>query len=270
MSENYLQSISDAELERLGMQHQTWKPETDALLKRAGFSSFSKIVEFGCGPGFTVCDLTREISPSSEVLGVDISDLYLNHLNEVIDREQLTKVRTLKANLSHPTDLGDSFDGAFCRWFLAWVNRDLDPVLKNIFSSLKSGGVFASMEYLTLKSTVSSPPSSAFDRLVRVWEEFYIQCGGTTEVGSILPDALVKAGFQIKQIECVGGLAPNGHRLFSWWKRLNQDFNQIFKEKNLFSNREEAELREFWESNSNNPNAFIYTPILVQTIAVKP
>lgn len=139
----------------------------------AGFSSFQKIVEFGCGPGFTACELAQEISPHADVCAIDYSDMYL-------------------------------------------------------------------------------------------------QCGGTTEVGSILPDALVRAGFEIKQIQCVGGLAESGSPKFKWWKRLNEDFNQSFREKGLLSVEQEAKIKKFWQVNSDNANAFIYTPILVQLEAVKP
>jgi ubiquinone/menaquinone biosynthesis C-methylase UbiE len=270
MSENYLAAISPSELERLGMQHQAWKTETDSFLKEAGFSSFKKIAEFGCGPGFTARDLAKEISPDAEISGMDISELYLRYLDNVISTEKISNLKTIQANITEKIDFGNDFEGAFCRWFLAWVKRDLDIVLKNIYDSLLPGGVFACMEYLTLKSTVSSPPSKAFDKIVSAWEEFYIQCGGTTEVGSLLPDALKQAGFDIKQIKCVGGLAPNGHRLFKWWKRLNEDFNQAFIEKGLLLTSDDAELKEHWETNSSNQDAFIYTPILVQIAAVKP
>jgi SAM-dependent methyltransferase len=269
MSENYLASISEAELNRLQTQHQTWKPETDAFLRDSGFASFKKVVEFGCGPGFTAYDIAKEISPSAEVCGVDISELYLNHLNKQIRTEKISNLNAVNANIASQVEFGSDFDGAFCRWFLAWVAKDLDLVLANILSSLRPGGTFACMEYLTLKSTVCSPPNSACDHLVSAWEQFYLQCGGTTEIGSILPSALLKAGFKIKKINCVGGLAPSGHKLFKWWKTLNEDFNHIFLEKNLLSLEQDLELKKYWEINSNNPNAFIYTPVLVQISATK-
>jgi SAM-dependent methyltransferase len=270
MSENYLESISQIELERLLMQHETWKPETDSFLRMAGFPTCKKIVEFGCGPGFTACELAQDISPNAEVYATDISDVYLKNLNDCIRNDEISNLRTIKANLASTVNFGTDFDGAFCRWFLAWVTRDLDAVLANIFNSLKSGGVFASMEYLTLKSTRSSPPNTTFDHVVNAWEDFYLQCGGTTEVGAILPDALVRAGFIVKQIHCVGGLARSGTPKFKWWKRLNEDFNQSFKEKGLLSVEQEAELENFWRLNSQNANSFIYTPILVQIEAFKP
>ena len=106
--------------------------------------------------------------------------------------------------------------------------------------------------------------------MVISWQEFYLQCGGTCEIGSVLPEALVKAGFKIKDVSCVGGLAPSGHRLFNWWKRLNEDFNQAFKEKGLLTDELEKELRDFWETNYKNQNAFIYTPLIIQISAEKP
>ena len=270
MSKNYLDSISDAEAERLGMQHRAWKPETDAFLRQAGFPAFRKIVDFGCGPGLTACDIAREIAPSADVLGVDISDLYLRHLGMIIEKERVTNLKTVKADLTGEVDIGTYFDGAFCRWFLAWVAKDLDAVLGNVFRVLRPGGTFAAMEYLTLRSTVSSPPSLVFDHMVEAWEQFYVQCGGTTEIGARLPEALVKAGFKIRKMQVVGGFSASGDRLFNWWKRLNEDFNQAFVQKNLLSLEQVAALQQFWDRQSGNPNAFIYSPLLLQIEAVVP
>lgn len=51
--------------------------------------------------------------------------------------------------------------------------------------------------------------------------------------------------------------------------RLNEDFNQSFKEKGSLSIEQEAEIKKFWQVNSDNANAFIYRPILVQLEAAK-
>ena len=67
---------------------------------------------------------------------MDISDLYLQHLENHIVKATITNIRTVKANLTVPIDFDSNFDGAFCRWFLAWIYRDLDAVLTNILLPL--------------------------------------------------------------------------------------------------------------------------------------
>lgn len=269
MGHNYLDSINAKELERLRAQHEAWRPETTGLLLDAGFASAGEIVEFGCGPGFTVFDLASKLNPSADILGLDISDFYLEFARSNLSQHCLSRTSIRKHDIAQPLELSQQFDAAFCRWFLAWVSKDLQRVLRNILHSLKPGGVFACMEYLTLRSTSYCPPCSSLPRYLQAWEEFYQQAGGTTEIGSILPAELQAAGFVIKELRCVGGLSHRGDRLFNWWQRLNQEFNPNFKERGLLSQAELTDLDNFFKSDPTSPS-FIYTPVLLQVIAQKP
>lgn len=267
MSERYLECISGSELERLQSQHEAWLPETLSLLKDAGFPSCRRIAEFGCGPGFTSLEIARSLNRQASITAVDVSDYYLNHLRQQSEVHKLTHLRVVSADLMNPISNLGEHDAAFCRWFLAWVTRGLDQVLENINKSLRVGGVFACMEYLTLRSTCHSPPCSGLPEYIRSWEDFYLDCGGTTELGCSLPQALLRNGFEIIEVRSVGGYAEKGHRLFAWWKRLYEDFHQRFLEKGLLSSQGIDSLNEYWKASEITPGAFIYTPILLQVIA---
>lgn len=269
MSQNYLDSISNKELSRLRSQHEAWLPETRSILEDSGFSTAERIIEFGCGPGFTVLEMATSISPDADITGIDMSDLYLNHLASCVTERNLKNVRYLKYDATRRFELQKGFDAAFCRWFLAWVTRDLDSVVGNIFDSLRPGGVFVAMEYLTLNSTVHSPPCSAIKKYLTAWEDFYRETGGTTEVGAMLPEHLVHAGFQIEDVRCVGGLSYRNERLFLWWRQLYESFRDKFKEIDLLSAEDVDEIDRYWESCEGIEDAFIYSPILVQIRARK-
>ena len=116
-------------------------------------------------------------------------------------------------------DLSREFDGAFCRWFLAFLRDDLDVVLENVRGMPPSGGVFAAMEYLTLRSATCSPSSAAFDANTPSWIEFYARHGGDSSIGESLPGRLSSAGFRIRSLMCVGGMAIP-YRWWEWWGRL--------------------------------------------------
>jgi SAM-dependent methyltransferase len=269
MSERYLECISGAELERLHSQHNAWLPETVALLKDAGFSSARRVLEVGCGPGFTSLEIATSLNPRASVTAVDISEYYLNHLRQEISAKAITNVSVVNANLMDEVpDIGQH-DAAFCRWFLAWVTRGMDQALSNVHRSLRAGGIFACMEYLTLRSVCHSPPCSESAEYVRAWEEFYNDCGGTTEVGGVLPGKLREHGFEVVEMRCVGGYAPLGHRLYEWWRRLFEDFHLRFSERGLLSPKAIDSLKLHWQRCEQDQDAFIYTPILVQIIARK-
>ena len=267
MSSDYFIGVNAAEIERLRTQHEAWKPETESLWNDAGFRSFGSILDLGSGPGFTSLDLARHVVPSGEVCAVDKAAAYLEYLAEEVRARALKNVTVLNADVTKSGPIRGDFDGAFCRWFLAFLRDDLDVVLRNIRESLRPGGVFAAMEYLTLRSVTCSPSSTAFDAHTRAWIEFYFRNGGNSSIGESLPQRLTSVGFKVRSLRCVGGMAHPKHRWWEWWARLMRDFAPKFVETGLLSSDEWDALQQDWAAFSEQPDAFIYTPILLQVIA---
>ena len=173
------------------------------------------------------------------------------------------------ADVTQSNSIPGSLDGAFCRFFLAFLIADLDRVLATVANSLKPGGVLAAMEYLTLESATCSPPSAGFDAHTRGWIDYYRKYGGDTSVGTYLPQRLRAAGFEIAHASCVGGMARPGERWWSWWGRLMEDFGEKLRDEGFMTEEELASLRRDWPARSASRDAFIYTPVLLQIVARK-
>jgi SAM-dependent methyltransferase len=267
VSSEYFIGVNAAEIERLRAQHEAWKPETEALWNDADFRSCGSILDLGAGPGFTSLDLGRDVVPSGQVCAVDKAAAYLAFLAEESRTRSVKNVTVWNADVAKSGPIRGNFDGAFCRWFLAFLQTDLDVVLQNIRESLRPGGVFAAMEYLTLRSVTCSPSSPAFDAHTRAWIEFYASNGGNSSVGESLPRRLTSAGFKIRSLKCVGGMAHPKHRWWEWWARLIRDFGPKFVETGLLRSSDWDDLQRDWAEFSERPDSFIYTPILLQIVA---
>jgi SAM-dependent methyltransferase len=267
MSLDYFIGVNAPEIDRLRAQHEAWRPETELLWKEAGFEGCRSVVDLGCGPGFTSFDLARVVGTSGDVCAVDKASSYLTYLADRARTEVIPNVRVLDADVSRARSLAGRFDGAFCRWFLAFLRDDLDAVLENVRECLRPRGTFAAMEYLTLRSLTCSPPSAAFDANTRAWIEFYARHGGDTSVGASLPRRLTQSGFNIRSLRCVGGMADPTHRWWSWWDRLIRDFGPRFVDEGLLSPDEFESLQRDWALLPQHPGAFIYTPVLLQVVA---
>lgn len=266
LDDSYFIGVNPSEIDRLRTQHEAWRPETELLWREAGFPSFRSIVDLGCGPGFTSLDLARAVGSSGEICAVDTASSYLEYLADRARTQAVTNVTVVNADLTKSRSIAGRFDGAFCRWFLAFLRDDLDVVLENIRESLRPGGTFAAMEYLTLRSLTCSPSSAAFDANTRAWIEFYARHGGDTSVGALLPRRLTASGFRVRSLRCVGGMADPAHRWWGWWDRLIRDFGPRFVETGLLRPEEWDGLQRDWAQFSQQPDAFIYTPVLLQVI----
>jgi ubiquinone/menaquinone biosynthesis C-methylase UbiE len=269
VSGEYFIGVHERELERLREQHAAWLPETRALWKRAGFGAGQRLSDLGCGPGFSALELARVAGPSGAVVALDRARDFLDFAAREARRDGLDNVRTLEADLTRVERLDEPLDGAFCRWFLAFLVHDLARVLRCIHASLAPGGVLAAMEYLTVESATSSPPLRGFDAHTQAWVRYYRDHGGDTAVGRYLPPMLEDAGFRIESIQCVGGMAPSSHRWWRWWGRLIEDFAGKFAAEGLMSPEDVEHLRSDWVRASKARHAFIHTPVLVQIVARK-
>jgi cyclopropane fatty-acyl-phospholipid synthase-like methyltransferase len=269
MTEDYFIGVHARELERLREQHAAWRTQTHALWARAGFTTGQHIADLGSGPGFTALDLAGIVGATGSVTALDKASAYLQFLESEARRRGMTNVHARDADLTAVDPGAGIFDGAFCRFFLAFLIDALEPVLERIHRSLKPGGVLAVMEYLTLESATCSPPIRGFDAHTRAWIEYYLRNGGDTAVGRTLATKLAGAGFDIASIECVGGMARPGAPWWNWWGRLMADFGEKLVDDGVMAAADLQDLRTDWARASTDPRAFIYTPVLVQIVAKK-
>ncbi|MGZ8197342.1 MAG: class I SAM-dependent methyltransferase [Burkholderiales bacterium] len=269
-SSQYFIGVHGRELERLRDQHAAWQPETQALWREAGVGAGQHIVDLGSGPGFAALDLAALVGPAGRITALDKASPYLAFCAEEARRRGIGNVFPLDIDMIVADAIPGAFDAAFSRFFLAFLIDGLDAALATIYRSLKPGGVLAAMEYLTLRSASVSPPVRGFDAHTEAWAQYYRSNGGDTGVGRYLPQKLTAAGFHVTYTHCVGGMARPSHRWWSWWGRLMEDFGETLVTNGFMAAGALQDLHHDWALAARDPNAFMYTPVLLQLVARKP
>jgi hypothetical protein len=80
---------------------------------------------------------------------------------------------------------------------------------------------------------------------------------------------LTRAGFHVTYTSCAGGMARPSDRWWTWWGRLMDDFGDTLVANGFMTAEALRNLQHDWTLASSNPNAFIYTPVLLQLVARK-
>jgi ubiquinone/menaquinone biosynthesis C-methylase UbiE len=98
-SGEYILGTDRAELDRLRGQHAAWTSQAYELFERAGLRAGERVLDLGCGPGFTSLELARAVGPAGRVIAVDKSERFLAHLAAERERHALPQVEPRLAAL---------------------------------------------------------------------------------------------------------------------------------------------------------------------------
>ena len=78
--DEYILGTDPDELERLRFQHHVWVAPMHELLARAGLGAGQRVLDLGCGPGFTTLELAQFVGPTGRVVASDQSKRFLTTL----------------------------------------------------------------------------------------------------------------------------------------------------------------------------------------------
>jgi SAM-dependent methyltransferase len=117
------------------------KTEESALARQAlwaGLKEGMRVVDIGCGPGKTTSLLKKLVGESGEVIGVDFSEVRIDHANKKYKEKGLSFVcRDIFDDLK---SLG-KFDFVWSRFFLEYHRSNAYNIVKIIGSLLKRQGI---------------------------------------------------------------------------------------------------------------------------------
>lgn len=262
----YVLGTDDAELLRLGLQHRLWSAQAFACWERAGVAPGATVLDVGAGPGFATLDLAQLVTPSGRVIAIDESERFLRHLDE---RARALGVRHVETRVQdvHALDVpAASVDIAYARWVLCFTPRP-EEVITRVSAALKRGGMFAVQDYINWGALSLSPKSEAFLRVMPSVGKSWRDHGGDWQVGERLPAMMAAHGLQIESIVPLQRIARSTDPLWQWPTTFFASFIPRLVEQGLVSADDWSALEKDWNDLSRDPNAFFWTPSMVEIVA---
>ncbi len=265
----YLLGTHGAELMRLGLQHRLWSREAFECWERAGAKPGAVVLDVGCGPGYATFDLAQLVAPGGRVVAVDESEGFVAHLNA---QAKVRGVDNVEASVQDVQSLRmpeASADVAYARWVLCFTPRP-DAVVAGVARALKPGGVFAVQDYVHWQALFSSPPSEAFDRMLRATDRNWRESGGDSEIGKRLPAMMAAHGLRVESIRPLQRIARPHDPLWQWPSSFFVNWVPQLVERGLLSEADRKAFEADWAQRARDENAFFWTPSMIEVIARRP
>jgi SAM-dependent methyltransferase len=269
MAENeYVLGTHDTELTRLGMQNRLWTSLAFKAWDRAGFAPGHRLLDIGCGPGFTTRDLAKWAGPKGKVVGADVSNRFLQFAKSVPTSPESAPITYIEGDVRELALEPESFDGAYARWVLCFV-PDPKKVLKTVHRLLKPGAPFVVQDYVHYEGMGLLPSSAIFEKIKEAVVKSWRQPGGDTDVIATLLGEFDGPLYRMIECEPVLRIARPGTALWQWPEDFFLNFVPMLVEKGLLTPADREEFEIDWRAHAKNPSASFVTPPVASVIAVK-
>jgi len=158
----YVLGTHDAEIARLGLQHNVWRARAVNGWIGAGFSVGKTLLDVGCGPGYAALDLAEIVGPTGRIVAIDRSERFLTRLRSQAAARALTNIETFERDLDTDDLPPVTADGAWVRWVFAFVQQP-KRLLEKIAQRLAPGGTIVIHEYFDYRTWRLAPRSEIFE-----------------------------------------------------------------------------------------------------------
>ena len=265
---SYFLGTHDEELERLGLQHEVWRPTVLDCWRRAGIGPGSRVLDVGAGPGFASADLADIVGPQGLVIAVERSARFVEAARAMLASHGLANVRYHELDLMNDPLPAGGMDASWCRWVACFVSSP--PVLLDkIAATLRTGGVAIFHEYIqydSLRITTAGPRMREFVRQV---EQGWREAGGEPNIAPAVVGLLQERGFSIRDaIPRVFCVRP-GDAMWRW----PATFIDIHLRHQLEQGRIEASwaeaVRAEFHAAEQQAATLLITPMVLEIVAEK-
>jgi SAM-dependent methyltransferase len=268
IEKDYVLGTHDEEIERLGLQHRVWRPLMLDGWRRAGITVGQTVVDVGCGPGHAALDLAEIVGPSGRVVAVDRSRRFLDALAGAAAARGLSQVVTHELDLDQSDLPAAQADAAWSRWAVAFV-REPRRLAGRIARALRPGGVFVSHEYCDYRTWRLVPRAEPFERFVSRVIETWRASGGEPDIGLDLPRWLAEEGFEIRSLRPILDVVSPASFVWQWPAAFVDAGLKRLLDLGRMTHDQAAEVRASFSAAATDPRSLMFTPAVLETIAVR-
>jgi SAM-dependent methyltransferase len=264
IGDKYLLGTGRSDHERLHVISEIHDGRTRELLRKAGFVSGHRFVEFGCGLGYVTRWAARE---GANATGIDLNEDNLAVASALAREAGLETAEFRSANIYEPGLQPDSVDVSYSRWLFVHLNRPVDA-MRVIHKALKPGGVMV-CEEADVSAVYTEPPSTAYAELRDICMEGARQRGVDYSGGRRAHLWAKEAGFEIVHVDAYHPhYVTGGHKGFWNWTLRSVALGMV-KEGSLTAARLEELVTEMNKADAS-PDTLVAHCRMHQLIAKKP
>ena len=265
----YILGTDRAELERLEFQHQAWVAQLFALAARAGLRTGARVLDLGCGPGFTSVELARIVGPTGRVVACDASERFLAFLSEERMRRALPQIEPRLARVEELDLAAGSLDAVYARWLFCWL-PDPGAALRRVASMLAPGGVVILQDYLDWGGMKLLPASAPFDRGVSACMQSWKDGGSAINVMELLPGLARSAGLRVEIFETRARLGAVGSLEWRWIEEFFLSYLPKLVAQERFAAAELEAWRAEWRARTAEGASFALAPLMADLVLRRP
>ena len=174
---SYFLGTHDEELERLGIQHDVWRPTVLECWRRAGIGPGSKVLDIGAGPGFAAADLAEIVGPTGRVVAVERSARFVEAGRRMLAGRGHENFEYHELDLMTDALPAGGMDATWCRWVACFVASPavlLDKIAAGTISGKIAKEVFEAVwsgegtvdEIIEKRGLTQISDSASIDKLV--------------------------------------------------------------------------------------------------------
>jgi SAM-dependent methyltransferase len=266
--QNYVLGTHNEELERLGLQHRVWRPSVLKAWAEAGVTEGSRVIDFGCGPGFALLDLADIVGINGAVHGIERSQKFLAFAQAQCAQRRIGQVTLQEADLMSRIEFPGQFDFAWCRWVACFL-PELGPLVTHLRNALRTGGTAIFHEYVDYATWQGIPKCGGIEKFAAEIMRRWRASAGEPDIAPALAPKLIESGFEILEAKPLVFAVRPSDFMWRWPSSFIKGHSKHMVDTGAVSPDWSREILQDFERLENSPDSIMITPTVLQIVAQK-